>query len=880
MESGELDLVHRFWPKAFISERFILDSRDAYPLPWMIREIVQNFLDHGKKLSLDDVTLDIRGGPLKQIVITGAWQFPSRGPVLALHGTKGREDAGANAIGLKQVLIRCCRDFGVTRFTIEGDGWDVNYHLAAADEINARLAKDGDGRVQYGWLVPEEVGAARREHYCRYVIETANPELIAAFADFFDLGVHSNNPFLKPAAFVNDFGALKWRADNSPGRIFIKGQVMNFRRAGKGADFWQGPEGVSVSLPKAEYRKSIDRPAINEFELALLATPLIQSMSKEALIAQLKASSHLWSRRNQWAGHADEKFPGSTFGFVILVRKMVDELQSSAAGLKKVTLREYQDHFGDHKYVCLDQKADDEQAKELEERGFHVCPGFFERIGMARVSDQFDSITNAKRHQPDPTEVARSLDRLARDKGIPVGFDAVEVNTPADFLQLIMHRIQPFVNGVTTVSGTVLRIAFRQEIPKELLSHPLHSARSEPQEMLYGCRTVIAVGLRTGICTSAFIAQRTQGSTFALGHDAAVDQDLLISATVDIEQPQGTFLDLDFESGQFAYFRDQLVAEYRSNRSAMPNLPGQSTQEVGGARIVDVSAVGAVQYSGKRPQEREPHSALSSLRIALGAVSIAIVATIWLLFDQRGPSPTVQFPAVESASSTSATTRELDAAIEQLSQVVQSSYTRGTPTQLAENATQQPGLSMAIQEGGKSVSQITAEHNRARIQPLDLADDERARRLLAIQDVVSNAMDRVAADLVADFAIVDAPLQGQLEKLEALREYVRLTTGADVSNPLFLYTGKGHKGINIEGVGIGIHLALLDAPFSEAVGTFVHEVAHNDAGHHGTRFEKSLQALFAAMNTTLIDIAQKADSGVTLSAEERAVIDSAAAWRL
>lgn len=147
----------------------------------------------------------------------------------------------------------------------------------------------------------------------------------------------------------------------------------------------------------------------------------------------------------------------------------------------------------------------------------------------------------------------------------------------------------------------------------------------------------------------------------------------------------------------------------------------------------------------------------------------------------------------------------------------------------------------------------------------------------------SRAVDQFAPNghLVLNFKIVDRPTSDQTRKLQLLSEYLLLTTGVRTTSKLFVFQGQGLYGINIDKTAIGLHEQILTpiSPFTRALDTFIHEVAHNAAGFgHEEEWRQALETLQGDTKATLFGILDKQRRGSLLSEKDRRILELIDSW--
>ena len=351
-------------------DSFLRESKDSYPPLWAAREIAQNFGDHNigeNKGTLNEVlygTKLIEPGKWK-FVIQGNWPFDNPDSLMHLGAEgKGDKDTGGNGIGLKQVVVRALRDWGVTKFKVQGNGWNVVYRKLTKEEINVELNKTKDGSTA-GFnndLIIAEMEPAEKRDYCKYIIETSNPELVDALKQIQTIGVSKNNSYLKNPDYEGKLITIKWllpeeQSDDLPeGRLFMGCQAARFKRnrerAAQKENYWGGLRGCTIAI-KTPQEKSIDRPPLDKWDLKKSLAAPVRAMSKEDIIDQLKRSEVIWSSIKK-----DDE--AECF---ILIEKLVDELVWDWD--KKLTPEEFEEHFGGKKYLADEYEINENKKEEL-----------------------------------------------------------------------------------------------------------------------------------------------------------------------------------------------------------------------------------------------------------------------------------------------------------------------------------------------------------------------------------------------------------------------------------------------------------------------------------------------------------------------------------
>lgn len=543
------------------TDTFLGKSKDQYNSAWLTRELVQNFVDHnpahpgtlnGVRFSVQELLTGV-----KRIEIQGDWPFSDPTGVLSPHSDKpeGVNTAGGNGIGLKQTAIRLLRDFGVDKFEIHGEGWTVGYGLAKKEVVNHELAERGAAhQVRHDWLVGQ-MKESNQKGQSGYVIETSNPVLVQAIEQFNTLGVSSENPYLQNPDYISEAGAIKWlpkapTGEIAKGRLFINGQVMNYGVNGPSElDYWVGPEGVTIQLNNTVYAMNIDRPPVEPWRLKQYTSKLVEGMSKDVLIDQLRRSEHLW------AGSAGGSlFSRETPGSFVVIEAMVDRLSTPSVGLKPEDMSKV---FGEKNLLALDIKLDEGQIKNLEAQGYTICPGYFSRVGFEKASSKLESVDLASTQAPDMS--ANSRASMAEKFGLQVAFETFpEAKTPEGFFALVGEKLKPVVTKIEYREGRDATI--RLELPKDiitpqLLANPLFNQKNEQQKLLYFIRGMAFYGLQKGLFNKIYLSQGEVVTTFKTDYDPSSEEDVLFTRNNKGES-SSPFIEIDFSEGFSDKFKD------------------------------------------------------------------------------------------------------------------------------------------------------------------------------------------------------------------------------------------------------------------------------------------------------------------------------------
>jgi hypothetical protein len=593
---------------AVATDSFIDKSKDEYNAAWLSRELIQNFVDHNPEHpgTLDGVVIsrkELKDG-LVHYQITGEWPFEDPTGIISPHSEKPTEQktAGGNGIGLKQAAIRLLRDFGVKKFEIQGEGWEANYELAQAQEINqaleqtyATLGLPVDRTMKHDWLVAK-LDQTDKSGSVSYTIETDNPEVIAALDQLQDLGVSEQNRFLQNPDFANEHGVIKWLLptnEDTPisyprGRLFINGQVMNFEEKGDTADnYWVGPQYVTVQLNDVDYKMSIDRPPVGFYDLNRYLYDLVHSMSVDELVGQLQKSEPIWS-------NPGAKTSGG--GSLPVITYLVFSLRSRSDYDKSDFIK----YFPDKKYLARDTRLTADQEKNFAEQGFILCPDDFALIGMPKASSELSTFEAAVTQSPNSSQVFSQAEKSAEEVGVSVTYEDLSTLEPEALLPYLNENLsslgaQPFFSYRKDKPLT-LRIILDLEIPKALLSRSLSKPKTNEQKALNLVRGTAFYGLQKGIFKSVYLAQGEYVSNFSSAYDSALGEQALCAKNVEASSP-GPWFECELNEQYASLLTDQIVTGEQVNPKAAGPIETPST-----AAKPKVSAPAEPHITGPKPE--------------------------------------------------------------------------------------------------------------------------------------------------------------------------------------------------------------------------------------------------------------------------------------
>lgn len=847
------------------TDTFIDKSRDEYNAAWLSRELVQNFIDHNPKApgTLNGVSINKEQLPSGKIRfnITGEWPFPDPTGIISPHSEKPADThtAGGNGIGLKQTAIRYLRDFGVSRFEIDGESWVANYQLANAAEMNGDIekafqkAKEPVARsMRHDWLIAD-LKTNGSHGRCSYIIETDNPEVIVALDQFENLGVCDKNEYLKDPDFSNKQGAIKWLPprERQEGRLFINGQVMNYGSKGKTAkDYWVGPEYVTVQLNDIAYKMSVDRPPVQSYELGMYLSHLVGSMTVEEVMDQIKRAEPIWTIKDI----------SDRVGAMVVIDKLIGSLKYNS----KYDKKQYEQYFGDKKYLAKDHRLTDAQIEDLEKQGYVLCPASFEYIGMPKASSKLSNLEMAASQQPDTYRANSGLEKIAEESGIQVAFEDLDSLKPEQLFVVIQKKIAD--NRFEVISNpdrpSTIRIRLNIELSKELLSRALPKPKTDTQKLLYFFRGVAFAGLDKNILKRIYLAQGDYVTTFGTQYDSALEENTLFARNLKATTDQGVFVEMEL-ADEFLHLKDILVKQGGKEPSPA-TLVGQPPKP-----LENIA-------KGEPETDEEPEK--PDLR---KEIPVIIKEKEQVLSEAQLDELDGLIPGIKSA-------------IQKLQEVADKTQTgegagEKSRTEKYKEWRDSAEANKLAEESagyvtGKTIEEIVTAYNEAEIAVVKEVgtgseEDKAISELVDLKQTLQSAINKMNPDgEVQDFEMVFDPKPRQLAQLGLLRIYAYLTTGVSIKNKLFAFRGTGVTGINMQREAIGLHEKELDQSFLEAAGIFTHELAHNEHMDHDVGFMTTMEALFLETQRKLTEIALKAKKGEDLNENEELILSVVEKW--
>jgi len=847
------------------TDSFIGKSKDQYNAAWLSRELIQNFVDHNPddQGTLNGVEITTENLPKsndmpkggKRITIKGNWKFENPTGVISPHSEKptDTETAGGNGIGLKQSALRMLRDFGAKKFEIEGEGWKVDYGMIKKDDVNQAIQENlpemQSTKVHHDWLVAD-LSKTKNSGTNSYVIETDNEELIAALADLPNLGVSSANKYLQNLDLEAQTKkkqsiALKWLQPKEDGRLFVNGQVMNYEKNGtESNDYWRGPEGLSISLKGVKYKMSIDRPPVSKYDFDNYLDSFTKELSLPQLTDQLQKSYHLWKG---FIAPIYEK-PG----FMVMVNKIIDELKKRK-DFKPETFKE----LFPEKLLANDSKLEEKDIKKLQSEGYIVCDEAFAKIGMDKVSSIF-KLDQALVREKRPDDPSRKIEQMAEETGLQVYFEEFGRISTQDFIKKIGEFAKKYKAEMVINDDGVKIIIPEGTNTATLYAQIPYPKKNIGQQLVFELRSLIKHGLEKKLfdenthTTNADIVTTYKSDTsFACGDR---EQTLIVRNTR-IRQKQYTSENLPLEISLL--FGKNLTAQQineianilsqLSKGEVAKIIPStQPTEITSGRKAADRGLNFNQPTITRKSFTTDLHPSTPPTKPNWFKRTLLVLGGIGVFGAVAHEIP--QAPDVAAIRTTNTGDNSNNTAKEKIAD--QFDVTETTKTNVAQQK--------KLKEANDKFQKFINQNPDALIGGSDLGrtDINHVKKGTAKVEAKTHTQEtspeidsNEAADLIEDFEPLAEISPKQTEQIKMLTSYLELTTDANLSGiKFFIFKGKGALGVNHGGKFIGIHEAMFETDFFEALSTVIHEVAHSNpnAQGHGNEFRHTMQNLFSA----------------------------------
>ncbi|MFA6521079.1 MAG: hypothetical protein WCT53_01705 [Candidatus Gracilibacteria bacterium] len=852
----EHSLVQKAFPGTvpICTDMFINLSREAYRLPWLTRELAQNFVDGNDEhpYSLDGVDFTETKIPAggSKFNITGHWPFEKATGLLSLHSGKGnpkkrkRKTAGGNGIGLKQTVLRLFRDYKIKSFVVSGEKWEVKYQYVSKEEMNGKLlAEDPESElVENDWLIGT-LHSSSNQGSCSYTIEADDEEAIQALREFPNLGATKQNEYLRDPDYENEYGLFKWLPLDAKGRLFVNGQVMQFREKGKtNAEFWTGPEHMSISLHDIDYDMSMDRPPVNAYALSGYVSNLVSRMPTDDIVEQLRRSEYIW-------GEVEDKGGSDRAASFVLIEQFINVLYYRSFGIAR-----FEAIFGSH-YLTSDGDFPKEHRAALVKKGHKFCPEFFRWVGVASASSQLNALDLVSKDKPDPEK--SHLNWAAERGGIPVGHEDFKIKNDKEFYKILLKYFGDDIEGVETLNeeSRQFKVNLRLGMPVEM---HLNQAVTKPAEAnmkkLYMLRGLIHYGISRGIFENVVLAEENFVLIFSVEQSVQEsDEQVLWMKVVGKKVDPGMYVQ-PTEAHMPEFSRGLLGKKFKAEKE-------REQQVLATRRMLEPRRTNIHMPAGIRSAVRGlVYAALGLLAVAGYQNRNALMFSFRSVGQLLSQDPSFELPSLNLGLPDFSS--ELSSMLKAMSEWVKGNYSDVKMTDV-DYAKLNEWLS-SDKVYGKS--------------------DLRLPNFRSLDDIVATYADagiesnRSEGSMIEDFEIVQNPSPSHLEQIDLLREYLELSTGVQVSNTIFIYKGKGAFGVNVGKTAIGIHANLFEKEFRPAAKTFSHEVSHNSEMNHENSFIWVLSSVNGEESRQLTKVAAKSLDGRQLTDDERRLVEISRRW--
>lgn len=838
---GDDDLIKRIYPdnavKILFSEDFMNKSKDFYgALPWLGRELIQNFIDANPhdRWTLNGVHIDTQTTADANILrISWNRSFPNPTALYKLDSGKSKSDglAGGNGIGLKQTVLILFRDYGIQKFTIQGDGWTLDYDFLTAEQINKALTAHGiDQHVGKWWLVAHVNKDIARDTNSYEIVMDRNKDHVFAWLEHIaDYGVHTNNPFLQNMDYVfPGLGGLKLLPDiHSMGWFFLNGQrfrckLDSFQEIKKQVGEEMGsspysaeelyrwwPSGISLYV-NANYSMSIDRHPLGTQNVQSFIDLFIDRMSADQIKDVFAKTFWVWTTLIQKTPtHIPKHYEyaywyESTPVIEHFVYELVNRIHTDETlwphindifldlGLKKERL------------VAVDH-SDTTALQKLSSTGYTLVPEYFKKLWIQSATLFLDDTSGGI----SPDDIKQQQEKQAMTTWVVssyTSFDPHDFHTQKDFLSYLMHAL-----GRTNISysddAQKISLNFYDGKYNKLEKKDLYAINAMPA--MQDIRWLYVLGKEKGYFDSFSLYFENTKADLHFHNDELF---IKLYPTGDLYYDKLTLI-IWSET-----LSDSLINDCKRRRwvSRVSKKIIEPTQRIVSRLLFGMILVGSLWGVGH---------VVKSFR---NTGSIGFVHNLQDLHNLHALS--------------------WDGRLDDIKRTIYNE---------------------------KNIASIVGKYEQSAI-PLGSISKQ-------ILDGFShtNAADNahIREHPVENFSIVSDISDIDKQKLGLLKAYVELTLHIPVDNHLYLFDGNWTKWLNTWWSYIGLHRSMMNADFFEALKTFVHEVAHNHAMNHGEDFIRANSALHTAILENQTDLIRRIMNWDTnISKEESFILTADMYW--
>jgi len=918
-----------------------MSAGEIYTAQWVVREFVQNLVDHNPHTpgTLDGVgiTEEDAGDGKIRFRLEGDWVFDDYSSLVSFHSEKpaGRPTAGGMGFGVKQAALVMANKFGVRRFDIDGEDWRVCYRTEEKGKYN----DEGKGGLRFNWTVADVIKGTGNRGKNTVIVETDNTQLIDGFRSIRDIGVCRENRFLQEMDFSNANGEIKWIQPVDgvlpSGRLFLLGQAMPYKLVEPDAPSYFGAtEGVTLRLNGVEYKKTLDRQGVLPRDMERYLAPLVESMSPEDLITQLKRSEGIWTQVVDDNSYTDRK------AAFLLIEKLVWRLYSKTSTKRT----DFEATFGP-KYLAADKACEPGKRKLLEAEGWKICPGYFRVIGMKTLTEH-EGVEAVAKIKPDPKAIRQRMTWAMRSDGAEVPCEEIKVEGK-QLLAEAARRLRQYLQDVKVEGGKSVTFTLKDDGSfmgdiERCLNQQNPGTGSDPANAVYALRGLIKAGLAGGVISDSVTKVGTTLTTYTLDEVPDSAPQLFVRNS-DIRNVPGNYI-------RFEVTDPAAIAELTGALAEMTNpVPVKELDPVGG---------GPAETKTRKP------SALKRVLVSAAALAAAAGVGIWLVGKKAESSGRltdassvtqmvsvdVKSPPKDRVFITGQSSNQADTAYGSGKGVVGSGrvdvvggsgmsnrpggvsgvgsvhggvFATGKvdtvsgpkpPSKLGDAA---PKVLEAINAldalassapktndvfdqygqwkssgqyygnvgatnylSGRGLIEVLQSYEQSVIEPkTDKMPDDVDLALGALINKLS-----ADGDQIEGFRLVTEPSKKQLAQLGLAREYFNLATGVKLDNDLFIFEGKGAKGVTLASEGgkgaVGIHSGLFSSTLWELTRTLSHEVAHTNpaAQGHDVTWRATWGSILLDSTRRMADLARKLEGGGKLTFEEKRLLEMERIW--
>lgn len=810
------DLIKRLFPKNNIkiifSEDFMNKSKEFYSeLPRLGRELIQNFIDANNESpgTLNGVDIQHKqNGDNNTISIRWNRIFNNPTALYKLDSWKvdDKNKAGGNGIWLKQTVLVLFRDYNIQEFIIRGETWDLEYKFLRKKEINQQLEEEGvEGKVKKWWLIANVTPVAKRD-FTEYEIKTQgweNDDVFNGLQNIKNYGIHREHPALQDLDVeISEVWWFKFLENpKQMWEFFLNGQkfrcksdrIQEETKRKKGSidsnieeEYRWWPTGMNMWII-GDYQMSIDRQPIGSENIAYYLNKLLYLIPDKDLVNCLLKTNKTWLHLidKEWQFNPYRYYSRSSDIPVLehFIYKLVGRLSEKKYDTHN--LKTLLNISSKQKYPLVACNVDStNQLESLSKKWYILVPEYFSKIGIPLAS----LLIQEQESEINSEQIYESHEKQAMTIWVSVPYREFWSNGLKN-RRLYYGHLSQWMGKSNVLYNDDSQTLLIQYVSDHCSKKDLY--RIKTTEKINDIRWLFVLWKKKGFFDSFILYACGRKAEFNFKED---EEELFVKLSDTDKNYQYTSIEI--QSGEFS-------------REVIDKWTKKNTRK-------DFKEAGSSGISEKW------------IKSPFNKVVNGMMVAMMVGFMFFGSNYVVK----------------------NFSKLSNLSY------QTWEGITFQDMIDVWFEDirdlfsWKKDIEDFINKYNQADIKiwtkNLKIRELENivARQKTSPEEQLLAALQR---EPIEDFKIIDNLSENQKKQIDVLKTYVEVCLWIDVNNKLFLFDGKGTKGVNIGGIKIGLHKSMMDVEFFEALKTFVHEIAHNYILDHSNHFINANGALLVAM---------------------------------